>query len=221
MPSENSSDASSRKYPRAFRILLVLAGTALLLAVISFLLIGHWLVAEDPLEKAQAIVVLSGGMPLRATEAAKLYREGFAPKVWLTRSTEPGETLKAMQIPYVGEDFYDTRILIHEGVPAEAIHVLEPAIINTADEITAVSEALAEEKGDTVIIVTSKVHTRRVRILWRRLGKPGGKGIIRAASDDPFEPGRWWRTSHDALDVVREVLGILNAWAGLPLRPSN
>jgi uncharacterized SAM-binding protein YcdF (DUF218 family) len=200
------------------RIVLGLAGLVLSCAAIFLLGVGRWLVIEDPLEKAQAIVVLSGGMPLRALEAARLYREGYAPKVWLTHSTEPGAALEAMQIPYVGEDSYDLRVLMHQGVPEDAIRKLEPPIINTADELTAVSAALEQEKGRTVIIVTSKVHTRRVRILWRRLAAYRGKAIVRAASDDPFEPNRWWRTSRHALDVVRELLGILNAWAGMPLR---
>jgi uncharacterized SAM-binding protein YcdF (DUF218 family) len=193
-----------------------------LLGIVVFLLcIGRWLFVEDPLEKAHAIVVLSGGMPLRAREAAKLYREGWAPEVWLTHSTEPGATLGAMGIIYTSEDAYDAQVLMHEGVPSGAIRLLQPAIVNTADEIAAASGALAEEKGSSVIIVTSKVHTRRVRILWHRLAARRGKAVVRAASDDPFEPRRWWRTSHDALDVVREVLGVLNAWAGLPLRPTN
>jgi uncharacterized SAM-binding protein YcdF (DUF218 family) len=204
------------------RIVFGLAGLVLFSAVASFLSVGRWLVVEDPLEKAQAIVVLSGGaMPLRAIEAARLYREGYAPKVWLTHSSEPGATLKAMQIPYVGEDSYELRVLMRQGVPADAIRVLEPAILNTADELAAVSAALQQEQSGIVIIVTSKVHTRRARILWHRLSTRRGQAVIRAASDDPFEPGRWWRTSRDALDVVRELLGILNAWAGMPLRPVN
>ena len=108
---------------------------------------------------------------------------------------------------------------MHSGVPADAIRVLEPPIVNTADEMAAVSGALAGEKAATVIIVTSKVHTRRARILWHRSAAQHETGIIRAASDDPFEPARWWRTTGDALDVVRETLGILNAWAGMPLDP--
>jgi uncharacterized SAM-binding protein YcdF (DUF218 family) len=189
--------------------------------VVILLGVGRWLVVEDPLEKAQAIVVLSGRMPLRALEAAKLYRQGYAPKVWVTHSSEPGATLEAMQIAYVGEDFYNLRVLMYEGVPADTIRVLPPPILNTADEIAAVSAALEEEKGGTVIIVTSKVHTRRVRILWHRLAAGRGQVIVRGASDDPFQPRRWWRTTGDALDVVRELLGILNAWAGMPLRPAN
>jgi uncharacterized SAM-binding protein YcdF (DUF218 family) len=221
MGSEKGSETTPPRHWRTRRIVLGLLGAVLLCALLFFLFVGRWLVLEDPLEKAQAIVVLSGRMPLRAMEAAKLYREGYAPKVWLTHSTEPGASLKAMGVSYIGEDVYNVQVLMHEGVPADAIHLLEPPIINTADELAAVSTALAEEKGGTVIIVTSKVHTRRVRILWNRLAAGRGRALIRAASDDPFEPRRWWRTTGDALDVVREFLGILNAWAGMPLHPAN
>lgn len=221
MSDENKSETTPLKHRRTRRIVLGLVGMVLLSALIFLLCIGRWLVAEDPLEKAQTIVVLSGRMPMRAMEAAKLYREGYAPRVWLTHSAEPGATLKAMGVSYVGEDVYNAQVLEHEGVPPDAIRLLEPPIINTVDEITAISAALEVEKNITVIIVTSKVHTRRVRILWNRLGAVHGRAVIRAASDDPFEPARWWRTTGDALDVVRELLGILNAWAGLPLRPAN
>jgi uncharacterized SAM-binding protein YcdF (DUF218 family) len=220
MALEKNIEARAPRHPRRRRIVFGVAGMLLLGAAVFLFGIGRWLVAEDPLEKAQAIVVLSGRMPLRAIEAAKLFREGYAPKVWLTYSTEPGATLKAMGISFVSEDAYSVQVLMHEGVPASAIRVLQPPIVNTADEIAAVSAAL-EEKGARVILVTSKVHTRRVRILWHRLAAGHGQAIIRAASDDPFEPGRWWRTTSDALDVVREFLGILNAWAGMPLRPAN
>jgi uncharacterized SAM-binding protein YcdF (DUF218 family) len=222
MALESSSETTVLRHRRKKRrIVLVFAGVVLLGAVFVFLCIGRWLVVEDPLEKAQAIVVLSGRMPLRTIEAAKLYREGYAPKVWLTHSTEPGATLETMGIPYHGEDFYASQVLMHEGVPEGDIRLLEPPIINTADELAATSAALEAGKGMAVIIVTSKVHTRRVRILWNRLASGRGRAIIRAASDDPFEPGRWWRTTVDALDVVREFLGILNAWAGMPLRPAS
>ena len=221
MAAQQNSETNPPRHRRMRRVVLGLAGLLLLGGVVMLLCVGRWLVVEDPLEKAQAIVVLSGRMPLRALEAAKLYRQGYAPKVWVTHSSEPGATLEAMQIAYVGEDFYNLRVLVHEGVPADTIRVLEPPILNTADEIRAVSAALEEERGGTVIIVTSKVHTRRVRILWHRLVAGHGQAIVRAASDDPFEPGRWWRTTGDALDVVRELLGILNAWSGMPLRPAN
>jgi uncharacterized SAM-binding protein YcdF (DUF218 family) len=193
----------------------------LVLTVTIFFGVGSWLVVEDPLERARAIVVLSGAMPLRAIEAAKLYREGYAPEIWLTHSSEPGKTLEEMGIPFAGEDHYDALVLMHEGVPQEAIHVLGPPIVNTADEIKVVASSLVREKGEAVIIVTTKPHTRRVRLLWRRLARSQGRAIVRAASRDPFDPRHWWRSTSDALDVVREVLGLMNAWAGLPLHPAQ
>jgi uncharacterized SAM-binding protein YcdF (DUF218 family) len=126
--------------------------------------------------------------------------------------------LAHLDIPFEGEEFYNTQVLVRQGVPADAIHVLANPIVTTADEITEIAANLPVDGKGVVIIVTSKAHTRRVRALWQRLGH--GRAIVRATEQDPFEPDRWWRTSGDALDVVRECLGLLNAWAGLPLHGS-
>ena len=205
--------------PRSWRrlILAAIACSFLALALVAFFGVGRWLVVEDPIGKARAIAVLSGGMPVRALEAAKLYRQGDAPEVWITRTSEPGESLKAMGIPFEGEEVYSTRVLIHEGVPVNAIHVLEPPIVNTADEVRVISKALEPEKDRSVILVTTKAHTRRVGLLWRKLAPEECHAILRAATDDPFDPHHWWRNTSDALEGVREVLGLMNAWAGLPL----
>jgi uncharacterized SAM-binding protein YcdF (DUF218 family) len=202
-------------------ILLTLVVGLIVFAAIIFLGVGRWLVVEDPLDKAQAIAVLSGRIPMRAEEAARLYNAAYAPQIWLTHASEPAASLQEMHIAYLGEDFFNSRVLMHEGVPSRAIRVLEPPIDNTADEVRAIVAELELEKGAAVIIVTTKAHTRRVRTLWRELAGGKGKAIVRAASTDPFAPDHWWRATGDALEVVREVLGLLNAWAGLPLHASH
>ena len=219
---DSSADALfARKRHVAWAILVVSIGGLFVFASIIFLGVGRWLVIEDPLDKAQAIVVLSGRIPMRAKEAARLYNAAYASQVWLTRANEPTASLQEMQIVYIGEDFFNSRVLMHEGVPSNAIRVLEPPIDNTADELRAIAAELQREKGGTVIIVTTKAHTRRVRTLWKKLSGGRERAIVRAAPSDPFAPDHWWRATGDALDVVREVLGLLNAWAGLPLQPSR
>src|ERR1700756_5699983 len=154
---DSSADApKARKRHIATPALLTVVVGLAASAVILFFGIGRWLVVEDPLDKAQAIVVLSGRMPMRAQEAARLYNAGFAPQVWLTRGVEPAASLQEMHIAYIGEDFFNSRVLMYEGVPLNAIRVLEPAIDNTANEIRVISDELNREKGGTVIIVTSK-----------------------------------------------------------------
>ena len=216
----SSADAPHvRNRHLAWAILLTLVVGVITFAAVIFLGVGRWLVVEDPLGKAQAIVVLGGRIPMRAKEAARLYNAAYAPQVWLTRATEPAASLQEMHIAYIGEDFFNSRVLIHEGVPSNAIRVIEPPTDNTADEVRAIATELEREKGTAVIIVTTKAHTRRVRTLWRELAGGRGRAIVRAASTDPFAPDHWWRATGDALDVVRELLGLANAWAGLPLHP--
>jgi uncharacterized SAM-binding protein YcdF (DUF218 family) len=191
------------------------------LSVAAFLNLGRWLVREDPLEKADAIAVLSGRMPDRALEAARIYKQGYAPEVWLTHSDEPGKTLGKFSVRYVGEEEYNCEILVHEGVPASAVRTLDPPIRNTADEMKTIGAALRTAPHRSVILVTSRVHTRRTGKLWSLLSASDGKAIVRGVSDDSFDPSHWWRNTGDALDVVREILGLLNASAGLPLKPAS
>jgi uncharacterized SAM-binding protein YcdF (DUF218 family) len=209
--------APERKAPlRAVLTLCVLT-----FLTFAFVNVGKWLVREDPLQNAAAIAVLSGRMPDRALEAARIYKQGYAPEVWLTHSTEPGGSLAKFSLQYVGEDSYDKLLLIHEGVPESAIHILDPPVENTADEMATIGAALSKEREHKVILVTSRVHTRRTKALWDRLSSKSGEAIVRGVSDDSFRAEHWWANTTDALDVVREVLGLLNAWAGLPLRPAG
>jgi uncharacterized SAM-binding protein YcdF (DUF218 family) len=221
MPPSTDSGSRPQTHRYVWPIILALGAALIVSMFVIFFGVGRWLVVEDPLEKAQAIVVLSGRMPIRAIEAARLYREGYAPQVWLTRPIEPAASLRAKNIPDSGEDFFNSRVLIHEGVPSGAIALLEPPIDNTADELRAVAGELARENASAVIIVTTKAHTRRVRNLWRQLSGGRGRAIARAARGDSFDPVHWWRTTSGVSDVLHEVLGLLNAWAGLPLPPAT
>ena len=191
----------------------------IVLGIFAFRGVGRWLVREDALRPAGAIVVLSGSMPGRAEEAARIFKLGYAHEVWSTHPENPSRALAAMGIPFVTEDDYSREVLIHEGVPDADIEILPGTIIDTEQEIDAIVREMRRDGITTAIIVTSPPHTRRVRALWRDLAPRNLHILVRAAHQDPFDAKHWWRNTHDALAVTREVLGLLNAWAGLPVRP--
>jgi uncharacterized SAM-binding protein YcdF (DUF218 family) len=201
-----------------FAIVLLIACAVV---AVLFLSVGRWLVIEDPLEKANAIVVLSGRMPMRALEAARLYQAGWAQQIWLTHPNEPTASLAALDIDEPGEDALNTRVLQHGGVSPADIHTLSPAISNTIDEVHAIAAEAEKEKAAVVIIVTTKAHTRRVHALWKKFANSSARIVMRTPADDPFDPVHWWRSTTDILDVVRETLGMINVWIGMPLRPSH
>jgi len=208
---------------RATRYSVVAAILACLIVfgVIAFRSAGRWLIREDPLAHADVIVVLSGSMPYRAEEAANVYRDGYAPEIWLSRAVSPTKELAAMGIRYEPDEDYDKAVLIHDGVPDNAAHALPDEIVNTEQEIAEVRRELTRQGKTSAIIVTSVQHTRRVRALWNVLGGPNMKLIVHGAPQDAFDADHWWRNSRDVLAVTREYMGLLNAWFRLPVRPHS
>jgi uncharacterized SAM-binding protein YcdF (DUF218 family) len=204
---------------RSFFVIAALA-VGLVLAPFALRSTGTWLVVSDPLQPARAVVVFGGQLPFRAMEAAAIYKSGSAREVWLTRGGMFEEDLAMAQlgIDKPPEYFYSQKVLEHLGVPASAIRVLPELTPDTAAEVRVVQHALQATGGNRVIVVTSKYHTRRVKMMWRTLVGARPEAIVRYASDDPFEPARWWRNTKDALAVAREWFGILNALAGFPIK---
>lgn len=223
-PDEREAEVAetpSESKPRRRRWLI--AGGVLFVLVAGaatvFLAIGNWLVVGDPLSHADVIVILSGRLPDRAVEAARVYHAGYADQVWISPPVSPVDELKAMNIAYLGEDFYNEKVLMAKGVPPDSIRILDEQDANTEAEVRQVAADLRMLQFHSVIIVTSKPHTRRVRTIWRKLVGNEPRMMVHYADDDPYDGAHWWRHTRDALDVVRETLGLLNAWAGFPLRP--
>jgi uncharacterized SAM-binding protein YcdF (DUF218 family) len=216
---DNSSLRDSRRRRRVGIAVLAILALFVVIGIVVFRNAGHWLVREDAVGKADVIVVLSGGLPFRAEGAAEIFKSGYAPAVWVSRPEGPQEELAALGIHFVGEEEYNREILVNEGVPDSAIQIFPDAIANTQEEVQEISREMRRDGKHTVIIVTSPQHTRRVKALWRKLVGDDPRLIVRAAPGDPFDADHWWRNTQDVLAVVRESLGLLNVWSGLPVRP--
>jgi uncharacterized SAM-binding protein YcdF (DUF218 family) len=213
---EKSPSAQKRNLRAISAVILLVLFIA---AILVFRGVGNWLVREDPLMHADALVVLSGGLPYRAEAAAHYFESGYASEVWLTRPEGPSDQMRELGVQYVSEEDYDRQILIHLQVPEKSVRILPNTVIDTEQEVEEIARELRKEGKSSVIIVTSPEHTRRVRALWKKLAGEDLKAVVRAAREDPFDADHWWRDTRDALSVVREVLGLMNVWAGLPIRP--
>ena len=196
-------------------VLVALLGKPILTAL------GNWLVIADPLQSASCILVLGGYLPFRAMEGAAIHQAGWAPEVWLTQypPTTEERVLAGMGIEITPECRFSSRVLQYCGVPAGAIHLLERASLDTEEEIRfAFDEMRKRQFSGPIIIVTSKTHARRVKILWKVLTGTTEGAIVRYTEEDPFRPDRWFRNTRDINAVAREFFGVLNVWAGFPIR---
>lgn len=210
-----------RRRPLVAALLLLLLAAA---AVVAARRAGAWLVVADPLQRAPVIAVLAGDAPFRAMEAAALFREGWAPEIWLTRATVPAReaALARFGIEMVSDDVYNVQVLERLGVGSSNVRVLEERVETTPQELALIARHARQQGHDRVILVTSRAHTRRVRATWDAVvgdDQPGA--LIRPAREDGTDLDHWWRRKRDAKIVATEWLGLANTWLGFPLRGAD
>jgi uncharacterized SAM-binding protein YcdF (DUF218 family) len=189
-------------------IALVVVGLLLQGPVLT--LVGEFLVVEDPLERADVIVVLSSGEPDRPLEAARLFQQGYSGNVVLTNPIrEYAQEYADLGIqPPSDQEVYNL-VLLKSGVPQEAISLLRPQVETTFEEATLVASYLAERDWRSLILVTSRYHTRRACMTFKALVAGGVKVICRGSSFDKYDPARWWVVSRYRKAVLLEYLGLV------------
>jgi uncharacterized SAM-binding protein YcdF (DUF218 family) len=165
---------------------------------------GHFLALSEPLEHADAIVVLAGGYPDRILEAAALYREGWAPRIVLGREPDNAGYRKLTALGVSMPRLFEVNRSIAEqlGVPPDAIAVVEHPAGSTYDEAQEVIDTVLRQGYHTILLVTSKYHSQRAAQIYRALAADRVRIVVRAARDDDFDPDAWW---HDRVSTRRAI----------------
>ena len=195
------------------RLLLLLIALAAVLAIFREPLLrrlGAMLVVQDPDAPAEAIVVLSGSIPDRILHAVDLYKAGLAPQIVLTREVEmPGlEQLRARGVEIPERHEINRSIARQLGVPEEAMVTVEPRAASTISEVAVLLPELRRRGIRSILLVTSKTHTRRAALIFATLS--GGDIEVRVSPTpyDPFSPDDWWKRR----EITRRVLTEYGKW---------
>ena len=171
------------------------------LGCVIFIIRGEWLywswnkllVVSVPMEKVDALIVLGGEPVARPLEAARLYKAGMAPRIYVTG---------------IGDAGANDRILIKEGVPASAI-TIESKAITTYSNATLLKPLLEAAHVRSAVIVTSPFHTRRALATFRKVIPEVRFGVVDASIG-------WWKTPQGRGDINRfaiiEFLKIAEYW---------
>lgn len=203
---------------RLLRAAFLVALAAILAALIITPRLGAFLVREDPLARADAIFVLGGTRAERPLEAVDLYAEGWAPRVLLARQVSDwGEVaLRERGVDFQDEADVQVALMTRLGVPSSAIEVLDREQNSTADESDALRAAVLRHQWRTVIVVTSKQHTRRAGLaMRRRVADTGATVLMRASRYDRTDADRWWERRSSLRFTLFETQRLVAYWVGL------
>ena len=159
-----------------------------------------WIV-EDPLERADAILVLGNDNFYgdRASRATELFRQGLAPVVVASgKRLRPGADVASL----VEHD------LIERGVPKESIVRYAHDAENTREEAEGLLKIVTARNWKSVIVVTSNYHTRRARYIFEKVFGKSCAVRVASAHDAGFDPERWWEKRSSVKEFAREIGGM-------------
>jgi uncharacterized SAM-binding protein YcdF (DUF218 family) len=155
----------------ALLLVVWLAATALLFV---------WPRQDDP-RRADAIVVLSGARKARLAKGLELARAGVAPTLVISDGTAPG--------------WSDANRLC-DGDARFRVVCFRPRPYSTHGEATDVARLARERGWRSLVVVTSRYHVTRSRLLFRRCTQAEISGIAASTSpaaialNVPFEWGK-------------------------------
>jgi uncharacterized SAM-binding protein YcdF (DUF218 family) len=198
------------------RRILIIAGVALALWFVLAWVAAKALIVSAKLERADAIVVLSGSKVYaeRARRAAELFREGRAPRVILTNDNQQSGWSEEQQ----SNPLFMQRaaaVLEEAGVPEASIEMLPQEVGSTFEEAQVMREYAASHNLRSILVVTSAYHSRRALWTWRRVfaGEPVEIGLDAVAPGEqtPVAATWWMRPSGWPL-VAGEYFKLVYYW---------
>lgn len=166
--------------------------------------IGQFLVIENPLEQAQIIQALGWTGTERIDHAIKLYKRGWGNKLYFTGN---GEAL-----PFAFNNFGEvaTAYADSQGVPEESV-ISSPSTASTYEEAVALKRLIYQNHDiQSVIIVSSPFHMRRVRMIFRKVLPDKIKTIFHPVpwSESKYAR-RWWSTEDSTAMVINEYIKLV------------
>lgn len=170
--------------------------TTLVVGFVLLVGVGFYLSPQDNVDKADAIVVVSGGQTTsRAEKGIDLYKQGYAPKIIFSGAALDDGPSNA---------FAMRDQALANGVPASNIYIDEKSqnTYENAVNSKAILQSLAASK---IILVTSPYHQRRANQTFESVLGKDYQLLGVSAFDDRWSKSQWWRRGFPLFISVSET----------------
>ncbi len=170
--------------------------TTLVVGFVLLVGVGFYLSPQDNVDKADAIVVVSGGQTTsRAEKGIDLYKQGYAPKIIFSGASLDDGPSNA---------FAMRDQALASGVPASNIYIDEKSQ-NTYENAVNSKAILQSIAASKIILVTSPYHQRRANQTFESVLGKDYQLIGVSAFDDRWSKSQWWRRGFPLFISVSET----------------
>jgi uncharacterized SAM-binding protein YcdF (DUF218 family) len=169
--------------------------------------LGRFLIVAHTPQKSELMVCLAGSNVDRALGAADAYKQGLAPKVFVSRGTVPDgyETLQQRGVSYPESRDLLAMALKSQGVPESALVMSDIPVKSTREEAVLVSAFMKEKGYRSVILITSPIQSRRTWLTFKRvIDSEETRIFVVPTSYSGFNAENWWGNRQYVGDVILE-----------------
>lgn len=171
---------------------------------------GWALVVNDGAEPSDIIVVALGADGAGVLEAADLIHNGVAKRVAVF--ADPPDTVDRefirRGIPYEDAAARSIRQLKELGV--EEVEAIPRSVTGSENEGPILADWCDQHQFNSVLVVSTSDHSRRLRRVIRRSMKGHQTKItLRTARYSNFDPDRWWETRAGIRTEIEELEKLL------------
>lgn len=171
---------------------------------------GWALVVDEPLERADIIVLPQWAAAAGAIDAADLIQRGLANRVAVLPEPPRPADMELRRRGLTHPDEAADLIELMRSLGVTETHRISTPAGGTAAEGEVLSTWCDQQQFRSIIVISSPDHSRRLRRVLRRSfqGHPP-KVMIRAARYAPFDPDRWWETRDNVRTALVELQKLL------------
>jgi hypothetical protein len=172
--------------------------------------VGWILVASDPIEPADIIIIAQDAGGAGVLEASDLVRKGVAERVAVFADPPSGEDFEFLRrgLPYEDAAARQIRQLGWLGI-TNVVKIAREDEGSTAS-VQSLPVWCGEHQVRSFVFVTSKDHSWRLRrLLNRTLGGAGIRAMVQPEHYSAFDPDHWSETRAGTRIVIAEIQKLL------------
>lgn len=171
----------------------------LLLVTVWFFNAGTLLIASEPPEASDVIVVLAGNATDRLPHAEALRAQGFANLLLVSNEQVHTHGLETTWL-----ELYRAGVSAPELPPEALIVIDDPPPESTIDEARRGADILASRGIHSALLVTDAFHSWRASLLFRAAFARRGISVRSTPANDRIDLAHWWTHPFTTRTVAEE-----------------
>jgi len=200
--------------------IIILSSLLLFLVLVIFLFrgAGTYLIKADPVHKADAMVMLMGGIaPDRILESVDTYKKGLSGRLIIVQENMGAyKQLEEKGAHIISNTQQACNAAIALGIPADSVTILPGDAQSTQQEAVIIRSYLkTQPEIQSINLVSSSDHTRRATMIFKKAFEKQHMPVTVYSCPSKYSSytGKgWWKNKEGIQTVLMEYLKMMNFW---------